>query len=75
MKMQQTHAVKNYLIENKNKNFIYTDSFDSFWGCGQGRKKDIAEVTDPVKYPGRNKLGEILTDIASSPDYVWRSKH
>ena len=69
MKMQQTHAVKNYLIGNKNKNFIYTDSFDSFWGCGQGRR--IAEATDPAKYPGHNKLGEIWTDIASSPpDYV-----
>ena len=68
MKMQQTRAVKNYLIENKNKNFIYTDSFDSFWGCGQGRR--IAEVIDPAKYPGRNKLGEIWTDIASSPDYI-----
>ena len=62
-KLKQNDQIKNVLIQNKDKIFIY-NSQDLHFGIGLD--KNMIDIVDPIKYPGRNVLSDLWVKISKS---------
>ena len=62
LKLEQHPKVLTYLENVKGKTLVCIDTFDGYWGCGH--KTEVAELTDPNRFAGQNKLGELWTGIS-----------
>ena len=51
------------LRENRGKYLVYTDAFDRYLGCGLS--KPVAFLTEPKRFPGKNKIGKLWHKISS----------
>ena len=62
LKLKSVHVMK-LLREKRGKYLVYTDAFDRYLGCGLS--KPVAFLTDPKRFPGKNKIGKLWHKISS----------
>lgn len=59
-------TLKNYLNKYPNAEFIEASPYDKFWGAGLDNKNIINTLKQNKKYPGQNKLGQLLKKIQNN---------
>ena len=62
IKSNQDHCIKDILEREHSQNFVSLNKYNTYWDCGHD--KQVAEVTEPKKFPGQNRLGELWKEIA-----------
>ena len=61
-KVAQVPAFKDVLQKSQRNALFVETTFDDFWGSGLN--KDGTLNTNPTKWPGKNKLGRIISEVA-----------
>ena len=61
-KVAQVPAFKDVLHKSQRNALFVETTFDDFWGSGLN--KDGTLNTNPTKWPGKNKLGRIISEVA-----------
>lgn len=60
-KFTQNEDLKGILLSTGNKTLVEASPYDKIWGIGV--TEDDARALDRSKWPGRNWLGEVLTNV------------
>jgi len=60
-KFSQHPELKDLLVSTKDRPIGEADPRDKYWGIGTGA--DTSKAKDPAKWPGKNMLGKLLTDL------------
>ena len=70
-KVAQVPAFKDALQKSHRKSTFVETTFDDFWGSGLSKKGTLH--TNASKWPGANKLGSIIADVANIHRRTGRS--
>lgn len=60
-KFTQHPELRDLLVSTKDRPLGEADPRDKYWGIGTGA--DTSKAKDPSKWPGKNVLGKLLTDL------------
>jgi len=60
-KFSQHPELKDLLLSTKDRSIGEADPRDKYWSIGTGA--DTAKAKDPSKWPGKNMLGKLLTEL------------
>ena len=62
-KFAQNKKLCDYLVNTKDKLLVEANARDIYWSCGLPTKEDEDTLLDDTKWPGKNKLGDILMTV------------
>ncbi len=58
-----TEPLDDYLINTKDKVLVEANARDVHWSCGLPTKEDENTLLDNTKWPGKDRLGEIIMTV------------
>ena len=61
LKFSQNEDLKHYLLSTNDNILVEASPYDKIWGIGL--KKEDKDATNPLVWPGENRLGFILTNV------------